>query len=216
MHTFSPETLLSTSLYERVGSDRVLPTSDPITPYSTASRAPLTIGIKSDISHAVARPCDQGGRRFGPSARVGKFLLRQPRRSRRLSVVQRRPQGRASQPLPAGSLLAHSQSGSTWACATTTSISSTTQAQTSPRIGFAYHFNRTKSVLHAAYNRYFSPPPIEYSLLASFIGNNAVDPDQRVGNVRGYRQNYFEAGWSQELHPRVSLELNTYLHTGHD
>ena len=50
-HTFSPETLLSTSLYERVGSDRVLPTSDPITPYSVASRAPFTIGIKSDISH---------------------------------------------------------------------------------------------------------------------------------------------------------------------
>ena len=67
----------------------------------------------------------------------------------------------------------------------------TTAAQTSPRIGFAYHFNRTKSVLHAAYNRYFSPPPIEYSLLASFIGNNAVDPDQRVGNVRAYRQNYY-------------------------
>ena len=29
LHTFSPETLLSTSLYERVGSDRVLPTDDP-------------------------------------------------------------------------------------------------------------------------------------------------------------------------------------------
>src|SRR2546430_10155168 len=50
--------------------------------------------------------------------------------------------------------------------------------------------------------RYFSPPPIEYSLLASFIGHNAVDPDQRVGNVRAYRQNYMEAGWSQEVHPR--------------
>src|SRR2546425_3098065 len=51
LHTFSPETLLSTSLYERSGSDRVLPTTDPITPFSMASRSPLTLGIKSDLSH---------------------------------------------------------------------------------------------------------------------------------------------------------------------
>jgi len=89
-----------------------------------------------------------------------------------------------------------------------------TAVQTSPRVGLAYHFTKTNSVLHATYNRYFSPPPIEYSLLASFIGNNAVDPDQRVGNVRAYTQNYFEVGWTQELRPRVSLELNAYLHTG--
>jgi Carboxypeptidase regulatory-like domain len=49
--TFSPETLLSTSIYERVGSDRVLPTTDPMTPFSTASRSALTLGIKSDLSH---------------------------------------------------------------------------------------------------------------------------------------------------------------------
>jgi len=52
LHTFSPQTLLSTSVYERTGSDRVLPTSDPITPYSVASRAPLTLGFKSDLSHS--------------------------------------------------------------------------------------------------------------------------------------------------------------------
>ena len=43
--------------------------------------------------------------------------------------------------------------------------------QVSPRVGVAYHIAKTKSVMHAAYNRLFSPPPIEYSLLASFIGN---------------------------------------------
>jgi len=51
LHTFSPKTLISTSLYERTGSDRVLPTTDPITPFSAASRSPLTLGIKSDLSH---------------------------------------------------------------------------------------------------------------------------------------------------------------------
>jgi hypothetical protein len=80
----------------------------------------------------------------------------------------------------------------------------------------AYHITRTKSVMHASYNRLFSPPPIEYSLLASFIGNNAADPDQRVGNVRAYTQNYFEVGIQQELHPQVALELDAYTHTGHN
>jgi hypothetical protein len=36
------------------------------------------------------------------------------------------------------------------------------------------------------------------------------------GQRPGYRQNYFEVGWAQELRPRVSLELNAYLHTGHN
>jgi len=69
-------------------------------------------------------------------------------------------------------------------------------------------------VIHASFNRLFSPPPIEYSLLASFLGNTASDPDQRVGNVRAYTQNYGEVGLSQELYPRVSLEINGYMHNG--
>src|SRR5258708_15114452 len=89
-----------------------------------------------------------------------------------------------------------------------------TGVQTSPRVGLVYHFTHTKSVLHAAYNRYFSPPPIEFSVLASFLGHNAGDPSQRVGSVRPYTQDYFEVGWAQELHPRVSLELNAYHHGG--
>jgi hypothetical protein len=215
-HTFSPETLLSTSLYERVGSDRVLPTTDPITPYSVASRAPFTIGIKSDISQLW----------HGHVIKAGVDLVRL--RELESFFFDSRGDPDVFPPYSGG---LHGGQASLYLQDHFSPVRNlwvdlgvrydyfdlvTTQAQTSPRIGFAYHFNRTKSVLHAAYNRYFSPPPIEYSLLASFIGNNAVDPDQRVGNVRGYRQNYIEAGWSQELHPHVSLELNTYLHTGRD
>ncbi len=215
-HTFSPETLLSTSLYERVGSDRVLPTSDPITPYSFASRAPLTLGVKSDISHLWR----------GHVIRAGIDLVR----LRELESFFFDSRGDPDV-FPSFSGGLHGGQASFYLQDHFSPIRNlwvdlgvrydyfdlvTTAAQASPRIGLAYHFNRSKSVLHAAYNRYFSPPPIEYSLLASFIGNNAVDPGQRVGNVRAYRQHYYEVGWSQELHPRVSLELNAYLHTGRD
>jgi len=215
-HTFSPQTLLSTSVYERVGSDRVLPTTDPDTPLSSASRAPLTLGIKSDLSHVW----------HSHVIKAGVDLLR----IRELESFFFDSRGDPdvfpsfSGGLKGGQASLYLQDHFSPVRNLWVDLGARydyfdlvdTAAQVSPRVGLAYHFPRTKSVLHAAYNRYFSPPPIEYSLLASYIGNNAVDPDQRVGNVRAYRQHYYEVGWSQELHPRVSLELNAYLHTGRD
>lgn len=216
LHTFSPDTLISTALYQRIGSDRVLPTTDPITPLSAASRSPLTLGIKSDLSHYWHGNFFKGGADLVRLRENESFFF----------------DGRGdpdvfpnfSGGLLGGQASAYIQDHFSPLRNLTLDLGLrydyfdlvNTAVQTSPRIGLAYHFPATNSVLHAAYNRYFSPPPIEYSLLASFIGNNAADPSQRVGSVRAYTQNYFEAGWAQELHPRVSLELNAYLHTGHN
>jgi TonB-dependent receptor-like protein/carboxypeptidase family protein len=216
LHTFSPETLISTSLYERIGSDRVLPTTDPITPLSSASRSPLTLGIKSDLSHFWK----------GHFFKVGVDLVRL--RENESFFFDSRGDPDVFPPFSGGLLggqaSVYGQDHFSPFRNLTVDVGLRydyfslvdTAVQVSPRVGLAYHFTKTKSVLHAAYNRYFSPPPIEYSVLASFIGNNAVDPAQRVGNVRAYTQNYFEVGWAQELHPRISLELNAYLHTGHN
>ena len=37
-----------------------------------------------------------------------------------------------------------------------------------------------------------------------------------MGDVRAYTQNYFEVGVAQEIDPKMTLELNAYLHTGHN
>ncbi len=213
-HTFSPKTLLATSLYERIGSDRVLPTTDPITPLSTASRSPLTIGITSDLSHTW----------HGHFLKAGLDL----RRIRENESFTFDGRGDPDMFAPfSGGLLGgqasvygqdHFQLFRNFTVDAGVRYDYfdlvDTGVQVSPRVGLAYHIGKTKSVLHAAYNRYFSPPPIEYSVLASYIGNNALDPDQRVGNVRAYTQNYFEAGWSQALHSQISLEVTAYVHTG--
>ncbi|HYT21993.1 MAG TPA: TonB-dependent receptor [Candidatus Polarisedimenticolia bacterium] len=216
LHTFSARTLISTSLYERTSLDRVAPTTDPITPFSEASRSPLTLGIKSDLSHFWS----------GHFFKAGVDLLRLRENDNFFFDGRGDPDV-----FPAFTGGAHGGQASAYLQDHFSPVRNLTLdlglrydyfdlvdtgVQTSPRAGLAYHFNKTNSVLHAAYSRYFSPPPIEYSLLASFIGHNAVDPSQRVGDVRAYTQNYFEAGWAKELRPRVSLELNAYLHTGHN
>ena len=216
VHNFSPRTLLSTSIYQRIGSDRVLPTTDPITPLTIASRSTLTVGIKSDLSHVWHSHVLKGGIDLLRLRESESFFF----------------DGRGDPDVfPAFS---GSRKGGQASAYLQDHFSPfrnlwvdlgvrydhfdlvRTGVQTSPRVGLAYHIQRTKTVLHAAYNRLFSPPPIEYSLLASFIGHNAVDPEQRVGDVQAYTQNYFEVGVAQELHPRVSLEVNAYVHTGHN
>ncbi len=215
-HTFSPETLLATNIYERTGSDRILPTADPITPISIASRAGFTLGVKSDLSHYWRGHFFKAGVDLVRLRELESFFFD----SRGDPDVFPAFSGGKTGGQASVYVQDHFSPFRNFTADVGVRYDRfdllNTFVQVSPRIGLAYHIQPLKSVLHAAYNRYFSPPPIEYSLLASFIGNNAVDPGQRVGNVRAYTQNYFEVGWAQELQPRVSLEVNAYLHTGHN
>ena len=214
LHTFSPQTILQTSVYARSGSDLVFPTTDPVTPLSDASRSTSTLGIKSDLSrtwrgHVFKAGVDLVHLREGES-----FYFD----SRGDPDVFPPFQGWGK----GGQASFYVQDHFSPVRNLTVDLGLRydrfdlvgANHQLSPRLGLAYHFPKTKSVIHAAYNRLFSPPPIEYSLLASFLGNNAADPSQVVGNVRPYTQHYVEAGWSQEVAPRISLELNAYFHTG--
>ena len=216
VHNFSSRTLLATSIYERVGSDHVLPTTDPITPLSIASRSTLTVGIKSDLSHVWHSHVLKGGvdllrlresESFFFDSRGDPDVFPPFSGSRKGGQASAYVQDHFS---PVHNLWVDLGVRYDHFDLVRTGV------QTSPRIGLTYQLPHTATVIHAAYNRLFSPPPIEYSLLASFIGHNAVDPSQRVGDVQAYTQNYFEVGVAQELHPRISLELNAYVHTGHN
>ena len=216
-HSLSPRALLASSAYQRIGSDRILPTTDPVTPLSLGSRSTLTLGVKSDGTYL----------RRGHVLKAGVDLVRLRELESFFIDGRGDPDvfpidfsggirgGQASLYIqdhfsPFRNLAA--DLGVRYDHFDLINI----QVQTSPRVGLAYHIQRTRSVIHAAYNRFFSPPPIEYSLLASFIGHTAPDPAQRVGDVRAYTQNYFEVGWAQELNPNTTLELNAYTHTGHN
>ncbi|MBI4263145.1 MAG: TonB-dependent receptor [Acidobacteria bacterium] len=86
------------------------------------------------------------------------------------------------------------------------------ETELSPRVGLAYHLPASRSVARFAYNRLFTPPPIEYVLLADFLGDARAGTG--AGDVKPYTQHHVEAGWSQQVHRDVFLNLGAYRHTG--
>lgn len=216
LHTFSDKTLVSTSVYDRDGNDYILPTTDPDTPLSSGSRNTFTLGVKSDFTQVRGRHVFKAGADLVKVRELERFFF-DPRGDPDFPI-------NFSGGLNGGQASVYAQDHIRLLRDLTLDVGLrydhfdlvTTQVQTSPRIGLAYHIARTKSVIHANYNRLFSPPPIEYSILASWIGTAGPVPTERVGNVRAYTQNYFEAGWQQEIASDVAFEVNAYLHTGHN
>ncbi len=218
-HTYSPETLWSASIYERTVDDRLVPTTDRVTPFGDGSRASLTAGIKSDLLHSRRNQIWKGGFDL-TRIRLRERFAFDPRES---PLPPEDPEPFAFQDSAVGGqaslyLQDHISLTPNW----TTDIGVRgdyfrlvhTSVQVSPRFGVAYHFPKSGSSAHFAYNRFFSPHPLEYVLLANHFGTAAPDPGDRVGTVKPYRQHYFEIGLNQELHSKVTFELNGFYHRG--
>jgi outer membrane receptor protein involved in Fe transport len=86
----------------------------------------------------------------------------------------------------------------------------------SPRIGVAYYLPRTKTTLHASYNRLFQPPPAENLLLASSREAAAISP---IAVLRGItavlpilpdKENAFEVGVQQLMSRYLRGSLTLY------
>jgi outer membrane receptor for ferrienterochelin and colicins len=219
-HIFTPRSLVTSSVYERTVGGRLLPTTDPVTEFGDGSRSDLTLGVKSDFAYTAN----------GHAYKTGFDLTR-------LRLLESFAfDSRMSAPLPPDELPAFAFEGgakggevSLYGQDHFSPVRNleldlgirydyfnliSTFAQVSPRVGVAYHLPNLGSTFHFAYSRFFTPHPIEYAVLASFLGTTAADPDQRVGAVKAYVQNYFEAGWEQRLQSKVFLELNLFHHNG--
>ena len=77
----------------------------------------------------------------------------------------------------------------------------------SPRINLAYSFNKHRTVLHFAYNRFFAPPSIESLLLSARLGFNGQPPQIS-------RSNFFEGRISQSITNRFVLRRDRFLAFG--
>ena len=214
--TINDHALWTTSVYQRTIGDRVLPTPDPVTEFALASRSTLTVGAKSDFSYIYKSHLVKAG--------IDVTHLRL------LESVDSDPRDPADD-LPAFAFQGgkHGQLAAFYLQDHFSPVRDLTldlglrfdrfdlvhaYNMGSPRAAVAYHIRKTHSVLHFSYNRLFSPPPLEYSLLANFLGNNHPEADQRPGDQKPYLQSYYEVGWSQQITPDTTLELNAYKHRG--
>lgn len=83
----------------------------------------------------------------------------------------------------------------------------------SPRIGAAYFFPRTHTVLRASYNRLFQPPQNENLLLASSPEASALSPltqGRRFAPILPDKQNVFEVGIGQSIFDVLALDIAYY------
>jgi outer membrane receptor protein involved in Fe transport len=84
--------------------------------------------------------------------------------------------------------------------------------QASPRIAGVYQLFET-TALHAAYARYFSPPPLESvagESVYKFVGTTAQPAVLTDSNISPERAHYFDVGVTQNLPFGLKVDLDTY------
>ena len=84
--------------------------------------------------------------------------------------------------------------------------------QASPRVGLVYvPFKGT--TLHAAYARYFTPPPTELVTVTSikeFEGTTGAPASKGNGTPTVERDHYFDAGATQTVIPGLNVGIDSY------
>ena len=205
-HVFNGASTLSTSVYERFASSRLVPTTDPFSIQAGDLRNDIAAGVKSDYSlfigstHAIKAGVDFAVFRlredfsFDPRENpvdIDPFNFRGRKTgSEESAYFQDKIQ--VTQNFTADLGLRYDHYGLV-----------TSGQAFSPRLNLAYSFNNHRTVLHFAYNRFFAPPSIENLLLSARLGFDGSPPQIS-------RSNFFEGGISQSITDKFVLRATTF------
>lgn len=85
----------------------------------------------------------------------------------------------------------------------------------SPRLGMAYHIDKTKTVLRVAYNRFMETPALENLLLSSSEKSRIFSPAGEEGGIEGApvrpsREWQVDTGFQQQLGRYLRLDADFY------
>jgi 5-hydroxyisourate hydrolase-like protein (transthyretin family) len=163
-HLFGSSSAVSSSLYERLASARLLPTSDAFSIQAGGLRNDITLGAKSDYSLFV-------GAQHAIKAGIDLMLLRLREdfsfdpRDNEIEIEPfdfrgRKTGGQASFYFQDQLKLFKNFTANLGLRYDQYSVVTSGHAL-SPRINLAYALNSGHTVFHFAYNRFFAPPPIE-------------------------------------------------------
>lgn len=90
--------------------------------------------------------------------------------------------------------------------------------QASPRVGAVYKLFKD-TTLHAAYARYFTPPPTELVTVGSiqkFANTTGAPASLGNGNPTVERDHYFDAGATQQIIPGLNVGIDSYYKKARD
>jgi outer membrane receptor protein involved in Fe transport len=86
------------------------------------------------------------------------------------------------------------------------------EGQVSPRVGLVWNATAGTAV-HAGFARYFTPPPTELIAptdIALYDGTTNQLPNNRTGDVKAERSDYYDIGVSQKVGRHLTLGLDSY------
>ncbi len=206
-HIFSTSSVLTSSLYERFASARLLPTTDPFSIQAGGLRQDVTVGAKSDYSiyrgsrHSIKMGLDL------VQLRLREDFFLDPRDAGEEEIEPFNFRGRKT----GGQASLYFQDKITLLKNLTANLGVrydqyslvTSGHALSPRINLAYALDGGRTVLHFAYNRFFSPPPIEDLLLSAALGFEGQPP-------RIARSNHFEAGVNRSVRDKLVIRMTAY------
>jgi outer membrane receptor protein involved in Fe transport len=205
-HVFSASSAVSTSLYERYVSARLVPTTDPISIQAGGLRNGIALGAKSDYSlywgsrHLIKAGIDL----TLPRLREDFFL--DPRETdleiERFAFRGRKTGGQGGAYFQDQIKIFKNFTANLGLRYDQYSLV-TTGHGLSPRLNLAYALNQGHTVLHFAYNRFFAPPPVENLLLSAALGFEGQPPLIS-------RSNHFETGVSHSIRDRLILRMTGY------
>lgn len=225
----SANSLLVTSLYERLASSRLIPTSDTVSIQALGLRNTITTGLRSDYTHIFGtRHTLKTGLEL-TLYRLREDFFFDPRNP----IIIDNNAGKNEEesegfPIPSfnfrgretgGNLAFYVQDKVKLSGRFTANLGLrydqyslvTSENQLSPRINLSYVIKPQSTSVFFSYNRFFAPPPIENLLLSSQLFQTAL-PDSGITSFppRPSKSNLFELGVTQVLKSKQVLKLSLF------
>ncbi|MGH9339920.1 MAG: TonB-dependent receptor [Acidobacteriota bacterium] len=221
---FSAETLLNTSIYQRWSRSQLLPALDPLAATARSRRDLMTAGVKSDLTRFAGRHTLKGGVDF-VVLRPHEELSYEYEGYRRLTHELNLPHLHFSQPIQfdqrktGGQLSLYLQDAIQVTPSLTADLGlrfdryslALSESHFSPRFNFAYRLDESGAVLHASYNHFFVPPPVENVLLSSAGLTRFIrEIGEGLSPLRPTVEDQFELGVIQPVGSDLRLGLTGY------
>jgi outer membrane receptor protein involved in Fe transport len=227
-HAASPNTMLTTSLYQRWSSMSFDQTGEPLASIAQNSRTLWTIGIKSDLTMLLKRHTIKGGIdlvRLRPEESLFFYGEGYVALTHSLGLPHAHLRGPNRGPITfngeeaggQGSIYVQDSFELTHKLRTQVGLRfdryslETSASHFSPRVSASYRLSERGTTLHAAYDHFFVPPAVENVLISSAGLTRYVQGfDQPLPPLQPIVENQVELGITQPLHRNFRVSATGY------